>query len=247
MDEDDKASRRGQPAASVMTAAGPRGGRDKALCGAQRRRADATCRRPAGWGTDHPGVGRCKLHGGSTPSHKANAARKATDTEARAMLARLGEPDPLGDPVEELLRLGAEVRAYQEVLRERIAELREFSKDDVALIDRERAAVRLYGEALDRSHRVLGDLVKFNLDERLVRVRETQAAALVVALCHVLAHADLALDPARQRRARALFAAELVTRTGCSTVATGPDVPSEQAFSGDYLSRSQVLPGRERS
>ena len=30
-------------------------------------RAGTPCRRPAGWGTDHPGEGRCKLHGGKSP------------------------------------------------------------------------------------------------------------------------------------------------------------------------------------
>lgn len=34
-------------------------------CGAKTRRMTA-CRRPAGWGTGHPGDGRCKLHGGSS-------------------------------------------------------------------------------------------------------------------------------------------------------------------------------------
>lgn len=34
------------------------------LCGARNRNREGNCRRPAGWGTDHPGVGRCKLHGG---------------------------------------------------------------------------------------------------------------------------------------------------------------------------------------
>lgn len=37
-------------------------------CGARKRQPvtpDETCRRPAGWGTWHPGVGRCKLHGGA--------------------------------------------------------------------------------------------------------------------------------------------------------------------------------------
>jgi len=33
------------------------------LCGAKTR-AGTSCRRPAGWGTDHVGEGRCKLHGG---------------------------------------------------------------------------------------------------------------------------------------------------------------------------------------
>jgi len=36
------------------------------LCGA-RTRAGPPCRRPAGWGTDHVGEGRCKLHAGCSP------------------------------------------------------------------------------------------------------------------------------------------------------------------------------------
>src|SRR5690554_3423726 len=34
-------------------------------CGAKTR-AGTTCKKPAGWGTDHPGVGKCKLHGGAS-------------------------------------------------------------------------------------------------------------------------------------------------------------------------------------
>ena len=36
------------------------------FCGAKTR-AGTPCKRPAGWGTDHVGEGRCKLHGGATP------------------------------------------------------------------------------------------------------------------------------------------------------------------------------------
>lgn len=42
--------------------------RDRALCGAKKRSAEGgLCTRPAGWGTDHSGVGRCKFHGGRNP------------------------------------------------------------------------------------------------------------------------------------------------------------------------------------
>ena len=38
------------------------------ICGAPRRQGvPGPCTRPAGWGTDHAGEGRCKLHGGGTP------------------------------------------------------------------------------------------------------------------------------------------------------------------------------------
>lgn len=40
------------------------------ICGTRTRQATSNpvCHRPAGWGTSHPGVGRCKLHGGCSPS-----------------------------------------------------------------------------------------------------------------------------------------------------------------------------------
>ena len=49
-----------------------------ATCGARKKQGPGTCTRPAGWGTDHPGFGQCKLHGGSTQSGtKAAAERQA--------------------------------------------------------------------------------------------------------------------------------------------------------------------------
>lgn len=36
-------------------------------CGAKAKSTGKPCRRPAGWGTDHPGTGRCRTHGGLTP------------------------------------------------------------------------------------------------------------------------------------------------------------------------------------
>lgn len=53
-----------------------------ALCGAKRRHGGA-CTRPSGWGTDHVGAGRCKLHGGATPSGSQAANRALLLAEAR--------------------------------------------------------------------------------------------------------------------------------------------------------------------
>lgn len=44
-------------------------------CGATKKQDEGTCELPAGWGTDHPGVGNCKLHGGSTPNGIENARK----------------------------------------------------------------------------------------------------------------------------------------------------------------------------
>lgn len=41
---------------------------DKPKCGGLLRDGSGrTCTRPAGWGTSHPGEGKCKLHGGGSP------------------------------------------------------------------------------------------------------------------------------------------------------------------------------------
>ena len=45
------------------------------ICGANKT-AGGTCQQPAGHGTQHVGEGRCKFHGGCTPSHNKAAARE---------------------------------------------------------------------------------------------------------------------------------------------------------------------------
>lgn len=48
---------------------------DKKKCGAKTR-SGSPCGRPAGWGTDHPGSGRCKLHGGCSTGPKTEAGKQ---------------------------------------------------------------------------------------------------------------------------------------------------------------------------
>lgn len=71
-------------------------------CGATTR-AGGRCGRPAGWGTDHPGVGTCKLHLGATPNHERAAQRE----QARQAVEAHGLPrdvDPNTALLEELCR-----------------------------------------------------------------------------------------------------------------------------------------------
>src|SRR5262252_841694 len=45
------------------------------ICGAPTR-AGKECRRGAGWGTSHIGIGRCKYHLGNTPSHRESSIKQ---------------------------------------------------------------------------------------------------------------------------------------------------------------------------
>lgn len=46
---------------------------DPDTCGRTKRDGSGdSCKRPAGWGTDHPGEGACKLHGGNAGAPEGN-------------------------------------------------------------------------------------------------------------------------------------------------------------------------------
>jgi hypothetical protein len=49
---------------------------DKNICGAKGKQSGLPCARPAGWGTSHPGEGRCKLHGGCSTGPKDATGNK---------------------------------------------------------------------------------------------------------------------------------------------------------------------------
>lgn len=89
----------------------------KAKCGAKAR-SGKPCGRPAGWGTGHAGVGRCKLHGGASPNAEVSGAVELARREAAVM----GIPTDLEphDALLECIRISAgEVRYASD----RIAEL----------------------------------------------------------------------------------------------------------------------------
>lgn len=59
-------------------------------CGATNRNGEP-CQRPAGWGTDHPGEGRCKLHGGvgQIKGTQLDPVARYSDLQARPRLREL--------------------------------------------------------------------------------------------------------------------------------------------------------------
>lgn len=64
------------------------------ICKAKTKGTGEPCTRPAGWGTDHPGVGKCKLHGGATPI-KHGLYSKYTNHRLADMIEKLSEDEDL--------------------------------------------------------------------------------------------------------------------------------------------------------
>ncbi len=81
------------------------------MCGATGR-SGTPCKRRAGAGTDHLGIGRCKHHGGSTPTHRAAASKEL----ARRACVTLGVPIDT-HPAEALLREVCETAGNVEFYR----------------------------------------------------------------------------------------------------------------------------------
>jgi len=157
---------------------------DTDYCGGKKRQGEGTCRKPAGWGTPHPGIGRCKLHGGSTPNHRT----AATEERARRELARLNLP-PVEDPLTELARVAAEVVAWKDAIGGKVNELTSLRYEAGEGGEQLRSEVALWERALDRCERFLTAMARLNIDERLARISEAQAAAVIAAIavaCDVL-------------------------------------------------------------
>ena len=79
------------------------------VCGAAARGTGDPCCRPAGWGTEHVGTGRCKLHGGKSPGApvvhgRYSLAHRASLAEQHARF--LADPRP-GDLLSELAMMRA--------------------------------------------------------------------------------------------------------------------------------------------
>lgn len=70
-------------------------------CGAHPDSPKGPCCAVKGWGTDHPNAGRCRHHGGNTPSGRAYGQREVAQAEAR----RFALPVDV-DPSTALLQIG---------------------------------------------------------------------------------------------------------------------------------------------
>lgn len=170
-------------------------------CGAKTR-TGGKCQKTAGWGTSHPGAGRCKLHGGSTTNGELHGNLELARRDAVVM----GAPLPI-DPHEAILQAIHIAAGEVRYCSDRIAEL------DAALVsietvktrplshgkDGESATetveettrtteVRLHAwietrrDALNRMVAYSAAALKAGVEERQVKVAEQQAQQLANAM-----------------------------------------------------------------
>ncbi|WP_050795829.1 hypothetical protein [Parafrankia sp. EUN1f] len=128
------------------------------------------------------------MHLGTKP-----AASIAAHT-AVAELARRGVT-PVDNPLTALAELAGEIVAVKDIFRERVAALDSESwRYNGQGAEQLRAEITLYERALDRSVSVLANIAKLRIDERLARITEDQAQAVVRLMTNVAARLGFDLE-----------------------------------------------------
>ncbi|WKN47129.1 hypothetical protein [Nocardioides sp. Arc9.136] len=156
------------------------GGHDSRYCGAPKKQGEGTCTRPAGWGTPHPGIGCCKLHGGSTPSHIAAAQTKQADAKVRELWAGLDQAVPVKDPVDALGRLAGALEQLVDEAGSRVTQLRNVAGGEH--LTQLRAEVVLFERALGHLRQLLVDMARLGIASRAVELQQGQADLVLGAL-----------------------------------------------------------------
>lgn len=177
-----------------MTTDTPDQSRDDRYCGARKRQGEGTCTQAAGWGTDHPGIGACKLHGGSMQNHKT----AAVTTQARRDVVLFGARRDV-HPADALLELVQWTAGEVDYWRMRVKQLDEADLtwgvtrvkeggDDRGTTQEAKPNVAyvMLVDASNRLERYSASALKAGVDERRVRLAEQQGTLLHGVLVAVL-------------------------------------------------------------
>jgi hypothetical protein len=134
-------------------------------CGA-RNRNGTRCKRRAGWGTDHVGTGRCSYHTGATINGRKAAAKQEALHFTRYALGAEAPIDALDAQV-------LSVHLANGVV--------EFWRAKLAESDQPSQATMIgYNDALAQLNRFSRNAIESKVAERLARISERQAEAIVL-------------------------------------------------------------------
>lgn len=173
-------------------------------CGGIKRDGVSKCNLPAGYATKHPGIGRCKYHGGSTP----NSLKSALQTEARLM----GCPIDM-NPVEAIIWCIRISAGEVQWLSEQIARLDKENWIENTVIGKQmNLFVRERKEAQYRLFKFSRDAISLGLAERAIKLAEMYGEVLARFMKGVLD--DLELTPAQRKQAPHIVRKHLILLEG---------------------------------
>jgi hypothetical protein len=188
---------------------------ETAKCGQPRRRNEGVCQLPAGWGTDHPGEGACKKHGGNNAYYlKKLSLKKAKENMLQESERTFGRPIFI-DPHTALLQEVQRTAGHIFWLGEKIAQIGEINETE-ALQQWTLAGIKpsFWVETYQEERRHLVRVSKAAIDagvaERQVAVAEEQGKLIAMAIRAILWDSDMQLSPAQRQAAPAIIRRHLL-------------------------------------
>ncbi|MHB1802597.1 MAG: hypothetical protein ACYCU5_13235 [Actinomycetes bacterium] len=146
------------------------------------------------------------MHGGKAPQVVAAAAVRLTEERLAVRLRDLVGV-PVDDPLGELLRLAGTARSWQDFLTGEVERLDRLDYTDKTARQDARALVQLFERSLDRLGRLLVDISRLGIEERLARVEEARLVLLAGVVRGALA--DVGLDAERSEAVQRAVARRL--------------------------------------
>lgn len=144
----------------------------------------------------------CRKHGGSAPqikkAAKLNYARYVVKEKVRREVGALAVDVPIEsrvtDPLIELQRLTTEAIHFKDVLGKMVNELKDIERITTDGNVQIRAAVQLYGEAMDRTAKFLDMAMKHDIAGKIVQIEAAKVSAISAAISRALASAGLSSE-----------------------------------------------------
>lgn len=148
----------------------------------------------------------CAAHGGKAPQVRAKAQENLENARVERLLYEHGV-DACGDPIEALQRLIGRALAIEAALGERVNDLKKVRYKDKNGAEQMRSEVALLERAMDRAGKLLVDVARLNIEERLAKVTEKQAQMAMDALAAAMR--EMGMSAEQQREARGHVARHL--------------------------------------
>lgn len=156
------------------------------------------------------GLDICAKHGGGHPVAREMGKRVMENRIERHRLGKLADKYGLDElnPLQAMQKLVQEVLMLKEHLYEQIANMdaEDWTYTDRIGVEQARQVFQMYERAVERSSRLLVDLGKLNIDDRLAKVSEKQAEVVAVVMEKVLTAMEL--DEERRDEAKTLLGQE---------------------------------------
>lgn len=170
------------------------------LCGARKKNGDL-CRKFAGEGTNHRGVGRCKYHLGRTENHEKHAAK----VEAAERMEKLSFGRAVDiEPSEALLAVLHLSYGHLCWLRSEIGLFEDTSVFEAQVL------LRMFADERDRVARIGRSALDAGVQERQIKLAERWGETLAQLLQGIFADPELAITARQQAQLPSVLRRHLI-------------------------------------